>query len=264
MDKIRLTNLSENFDRKVAVARIAQTLGVEKKYLGTPSFAYQIGCVRFFTRKSEIDVAEATGEQILKISVCLNELGCEYELEGNFPEQDTVETEPEKSEQVEVAAEEIDEPQNGSRELVVEDCEDDEVTLQIPDTGFNDQAWQNLINLTIAKGELISKALGINDVAFTKEKGVISFPWIKGEITPIRIEATAALITAMVKMAKEQKRINASEKVPVNEKYAFRCFLLRLGFIGASYKKIRKELLKRLEGSSAFRQPKVEEEEPND
>ena len=38
-----------------------------------------------------------------------------------------------------------------------------------------------------------------------------------------------------------------------NEKYAFRCFLLRLGFIGAEYKAARKILLKNLSGSSAFR-----------
>lgn len=38
-----------------------------------------------------------------------------------------------------------------------------------------------------------------------------------------------------------------------NEKYAFRCFLLRLGFIGDEYKADRKVLLKNLSGSSAFK-----------
>lgn len=38
-----------------------------------------------------------------------------------------------------------------------------------------------------------------------------------------------------------------------NPKYAFRCFLLRLGFIGAEYKLTRKVLLRNLSGSSAFR-----------
>ena len=43
-----------------------------------------------------------------------------------------------------------------------------------------------------------------------------------------------------------------------NEKYAFRCFLLRLGMIGADYKAARKVLLRRLTGSSAFRHGKPE------
>ena len=54
-------------------------------------------------------------------------------------------------------------------------------------------------------------------------------------------------------MSKEQKRINSTEKKVSNEKYAFRCFLLRLGFIGEEYKTDRRILLKNLTGSSAFK-----------
>jgi len=59
-------------------------------------------------------------------------------------------------------------------------------------------------------------------------------------------------------MARNAKRVNAKEKDTDNEKYAFRCFLLRLGFIGAEFKTERKILLRNLTGSSAFRsgQPK--------
>ena len=54
-------------------------------------------------------------------------------------------------------------------------------------------------------------------------------------------------------MARNAKRVNAKEKDTDNEKYAFRCFLLRLGFIGAEFKTERKILLRNLTGSSAFR-----------
>ena len=60
-------------------------------------------------------------------------------------------------------------------------------------------------------------------------------------------------------MSKAQKRINTKEKAVENEKYAFRCFLLRLGFIGAEYKAERKLLLKNLTGSSAFKKEKNNE-----
>lgn len=59
-------------------------------------------------------------------------------------------------------------------------------------------------------------------------------------------------------MSRNQKRINATEKEVDNEKYAFRCFLLRLGFIGNEYKAERKILLRNLSGSSAFKTPKPE------
>ena len=64
-------------------------------------------------------------------------------------------------------------------------------------------------------------------------------------------------------MAKEAKRVTAKEK-PLDgssEKYTFRCFLLRLGFIGAEYKQSRKVLMRNLEGSSSFRTGKPETEE---
>ena len=54
-------------------------------------------------------------------------------------------------------------------------------------------------------------------------------------------------------MSKDLKRVNATEREVDNEKYAFRCFLLRLGFIGEDYKTERKILLRNLSGSSAFK-----------
>ena len=61
------------------------------------------------------------------------------------------------------------------------------------------------------------------------------------------------LVTALCRMAKTSTRVNGSKKPVENEKYAFRCFLLRLGFIGDEYKEARKILLRNFSGSSAFK-----------
>ena len=71
-----------------------------------------------------------------------------------------------------------------------------------------------------------------------------------------------SLFMKLCEMARNQKRVNAAEKTTDNEKYAFRCFLLRLGFIGAEYKAARKILLKNLSGSSAFRNGGAQHEIP--
>jgi hypothetical protein len=47
----------------------------------------------------------------------------------------------------------------------------------------------------------------------------------------------------LCKLSKELKRTSSKETPVANEKYAFRCFLLRLGFIGSEYKASRKILL---------------------
>ena len=90
----------------------------------------------------------------------------------------------------------------------------------------------------------------------TEEK--VSFPWFSEMPTPEELSAYEMFICKLCEMAGNQKRITAREKTVDNEKYAFRCFLLRLGFIGAEHKQTRKILLRNLTGSSAFKdsQPK--------
>ncbi len=65
--------------------------------------------------------------------------------------------------------------------------------------------------------------------------------------------AYIALAAKLGEFAKGLKHASAVERPVENEKYAFRCFLLRLGFIGPEYKAERKILLAPLEGSTAFK-----------
>ena len=110
----------------------------------------------------------------------------------------------------------------------------------------------NLTKLLDAKGKLIKKALGTDDIRIEMKEDRVAFPWFS-EVDPDSAKAYMNFIAALCRMSKEAKRVTATEKEVENEKYAFRCFLLRLGFIGAEYKMDRKILLKNLTGSSAFR-----------
>ena len=111
----------------------------------------------------------------------------------------------------------------------------------------------NLTDLLEAKGSLIKKALGIDDLGFSIEDDKISFPWLEAMLPPDEIKTYLHFVAALCKLSKDQKRINATEKPVENEKYAFRCFLLRLGFIGNEYKAERKILLKNLSGNSSWK-----------
>ena len=111
----------------------------------------------------------------------------------------------------------------------------------------------NLTNLLEAKGYLIKHALHIEDLRFELNEDSISFPWFSELPEPDEVHAYSALIAALCKMSKEQKRISATEKPVDNERYSFRCFLLRLGFIGDEYKADRRILMRYLPGNSAFK-----------
>ncbi len=135
--------------------------------------------------------------------------------------------------------------------LPVETAEEEPagLTIEIP---FDKVNVGNLTKLLDAKGKLIKKALGTDDIRIEMKEDRVAFPWFS-EVDPDSAKAYMNFIAALCRMSKEAKRVTATEKEVENEKYAFRCFLLRLGFIGAEYKMDRKILLKNLTGSSAFR-----------
>lgn len=129
------------------------------------------------------------------------------------------------------------------------ECREHEVNISVPleyvDVG-------NLIHLLEAKGELIKKALGIENTFIKEEDETVTFPWFK-DLTPEEVQTYTKFISALCKMSVTQKRVTAKAKEVENEKYSFRCFLLRLGFIGDEFKADRKILLSKLDGSAAFK-----------
>ncbi len=127
------------------------------------------------------------------------------------------------------------------------------LVVQMPKASFTEGSLDNLYKLIEAKGSLIQKALGVTDLPITEEDDKISFPRFTTELDADEVRAYTHFIAALCEMARNAKRVTAKEKETYNDKYAFRCFLLRLGFIGADYKTERKILLSNLFGSSAFR-----------
>ena len=154
------------------------------------------------------------------------------------------------------------EPDETAEETVQEEPQGTGIglTVTLPRESFTDAALENLRKLVEAKAVLIRKALAVDSLPVETDEEKVSFPWFPDGQDSESVKAYTHFITAICDMARNQKRITAKEKPADNEKYAFRCFLLRLGFIGAEYKGERKILLKNLSGSSAFKngEPKGE------
>lgn len=219
-------------DRKTLVAAIGEILRIQPVYQGVPSFAYTIGGFEV-DKQGTLIVSEATAETV--VATLLEDLL----LKGFTFEKAEIQTEI----QTEV-------------ETQTDILDDDILTIEIPKDGFTDKSMTNLENLITGKGELIKKALGIEALPIEQSEDTISFPWFKADSEPEAILAYTQFIAAICEMAKTQKRISSTAKVVENEKYAFRCFLLRLGFIGEDYKTTRKILLSKLSGSAAFKSGK--------
>lgn len=135
---------------------------------------------------------------------------------------------------------------------VDEDVEDRKgIAIQMP--MMDGDALSRLESLIESKETLLKKAVGASSLAVGEKDGKLDFPWFPANATPDEVKAYMHLVTALCQMAKEAKRVTAKDAPVENEKYAFRCFLLRLGFIGDDFKESRKVLLRNFTGSSAFK-----------
>ena len=115
-----------------------------------------------------------------------------------------------------------------------------------------DTTLENLQKIITNKQTLFQKAFQTDstEVEITEEK--INFAWFPYTEDGDEIAAYTQFITGPCDMAKDAKRVSSKQTETDNDKYAFRCFLLRLGFIGKEYKTARKILLRNLTGNSAF------------
>ena len=248
--------------RKALVKAIAEITGLDSRYLGAPTFAYALDYF-IIDREGTLVCDDRTDEEKLgKLVAALAERGFEASVVA-LPNHEDAEEEAEqqneaKEEQPTAATDENDSEAN------MEDDESFGLTIAMNGEGFDETAWQNLKNLVDSKAGLIKKALAIDalPMKYTPEK--ISFPWFDQMPETEDAQAYMEFISKLCKAAKTQKRISAKERPVPNEKYAFRCFLLRLGFIGTEYKEARKILLRNLSGNGSFRDGKKKEAGSNE
>lgn len=218
-----ITINAQGSERKRLVQCISQWLGCETNYLGAPTFSYQVGFLTIEKNGSLIFDDATDSEVIERLLQHIYDEGFDIDQRHTYDEEEPT-----------------------------------QVCISLPRSRFTDSSLENLKAILTAKGGLIQKALCAQSlpIAVTEEK--VSFPWFSEIPTPEELSAYEMFICKLCEMAGNQKRITAKEKAVDNEKYAFRCFLLRLGFIGAEHKQTRKILLRNLSGSSAFKdgQPK--------
>lgn len=219
-------------ERKALVTAIGEILEVRPQYKGMPSAAYEIG---YFTVTKEgtleFDDRADSGEveNLLEQLADRGIVAAPTEMAQAWLDA----REAERSEKSETALQEANVG----------------LTVEIP---LEKVAVGNLTKLLDAKGNLIRKALGITDLRIELLEDRVAFPWFS-QVDADSVAAYTHFISALCEMSRNAKRVTATEKPVENEKYAFRCFLLRLGFIGTEYKAERKILLRNLSGSTAFK-----------
>jgi len=241
---MRIETIAEN--RKDIVNAISEMTETKSKYLGPPTFAYQIGA---FVVERDGTVEIANEEDGAKILQGLVEQGFVRRGQG-------------------VNTVEVNVPIDG--------MDGDKLANLV----FLIHSKQYLMNRSFGTEIFkISKELiqeldgakleyerfhsffhqyreGCKGIAFAEGNVVFTFP---PEAKQEKLRAFTELVAMMVRHAKEKKRINHKETVEENEKYYMRTWLIRLGLDGAGGKETRKAILADLKGHSAFRTKEEEE-----
>jgi len=218
----------EGSERKALLAAMREILQDAPRYMGPPSFAFTVGPYtidRHGTLNCSEDADPAQIEMLIR----------ELEHDGFTGERVGESAQPQERTTVEVTK------------------EPDRLAIEMPKDGMTPAALENLRRLVASKATLLKKVLGTDSLPITEHADRIEFGWFHPTDAQAEIGAYYQLVQKLCEMAKTQKRVTATEQPVENEKYAFRCFLLRLGFIGAEYKESRKILLKNLSGNSAFK-----------
>ncbi|MTI71073.1 MAG: virulence-related protein [Firmicutes bacterium] len=238
-------------DRKKIVKALEEYLGVKSKYLGAPTFAYEVMTddeTYTIDREGKITTADE------------NELGLEEVLNDtqNFEE-------PTEINEVEVII-----PLDGhtgitlrnlvnmmySKQFLIKKAFD--ITENIVEEDFSLGINEAKITLLEDFKEALY-SLGENGcpgIKFDFQDSTITFKFLKGKWNVEKIETYSNFVAILNQKAKELKRVSPKVKSTDNEKYTFRTWLLRLGMIGDEYKQDRKVLLQNLSGNSAFRKEK--------
>ena len=200
-------------NRKALVKAISEILEISAEYQYMPTCAYKIGDFYTVTKEGNLEISDSADGK--EVEMLIDEL---VHRGYDVP---------------------LDEEENG-------------LTVEMPLELVDDATIDRLRKIVENKGELFKAAFKTDNLEIVAEADKICFPWFTVE-NDGDADAYCIFISMLCEFAKNQKRINNKPETTDNPKYTMRCYLLRLGMIGAKYKSARKALLRNLSGSSAFR-----------
>ena len=245
--------------RKALVTAVSEITGEKAVYQGAPGFAYKVGDYHI-DREGTVMGPDSQGflDALAERGYADPESGIAYQLdEVNTPPMaiHVPELMGQRNPEHDYAA---DFPVSAAQVIP----EVDDLVIEYPREGFGEKEIANLERLIASKASLLKKSLDADSLPVIQTDTTLQFPWFMTTGTAEESEAYARLVAGLCQAAKKQKRVTARETLVDNEKYAFRVFLNRIGFIGEDCKAARRILLRNLSGNSAFkagRPPKAKE-----
>ena len=201
--------------RKELVNTVSEIIGIPAEYQFMPTCAYKIGDFYTVTKEGNLEISDSADSK--ETEHLMEEL-----KKRGYDVPDT--TEPEST----------------------------KLTVQMPADFFTEHTLSNLRQICENKATLFKAAFQTDSLDIIPSDEKVEFPWFKVEQDG-DADACCTFISMLCEFAKNQSRINRKPDTSDNPKYTMRCFLIRLGMVGAEFKTARKVILRNLTGNSAFR-----------
>ena len=252
------------------------------EYLGVPSCSYRVGDFEINRHGALIFDDRTDSEEVENVLEALAQAGFECETAPdaeNDEEEQPVSTSQfagpyempwdEDCNQKEMTEEEMAAAMTEQDRLIAEAAAQqaereqkaeeqdfvDQLSVSLPND-LDEHARHNLDAVLAGKATLFKAAFQTESLEYEDANSKLTFPWFKYSSQESMGDETNAymlFLTKLVAYAKEAKRVTVKDKAVDNPRYAFRCFLLRLGFIGQEYKAARKILMRNLSGNSSWK-----------
>ena len=225
-------------DRKEIVKRLGEYLGIKPKYLGAPSFAYQVGD---YTVGRDGKIINESGDEVNLEAIISNNLET-TDLEIALPMKDYTGSTLKNLVNMIYSRQFLIKKALGVEDNFVEEY----FISAINNIDF--ETTKDFLYILEELGRENCKGISFNE-------DTITFIIKKQGLVPEEIGEIAKFFSLLNNTAKQLKYASAKPINTDNEKYAFRTWLIRLGMTGNEYKSTRKLLLQNLSGNGAFRKP---------
>ena len=235
----------EGSERKALLAVMREILQDTPKYMGPPTFSFVIGPYTI-DRHGTLDCPDHLDS--IQVAMLIREL----ERDGFIGERIGEPAKPAEQQIIETPRKEIVTPTLDNF---------DRLSVEMPKDGMTPTAMENLRRLVASKATLLKQALVTDSLPITEHADRIEFGWFRPTDDQVEIAAYYQLVQGLCDLARTQKRVLAAERPVENDRYAFRCQLLRLGFIGPEFKDSRRVLLRNLSGNASYAKLKAGDEE---
>lgn len=240
-------------ERKKLAERVGTFLKADVEYLGVPSCSYKIRSIEI-DRNGTMIIGNRMSEDTIKVLLeHLKEEGYKERAASKskvaVPKTRPTEEKPKEETKEVIKKERV----KREHQVIPNESKIDGYVISFPLENYDEGVLSRLKSIIDSKANLMKKVFETDDLSFKTENNELRFEWFNGNTTPEELKAYSEFLAKLCHSAKEQQRVNATEKPIVNERYQWRCFLLRLELIGPEFKETRAILMKNLSGNSAWR-----------